>query len=318
MIEGTRQPRTRNGAGCRNVFLGTSHFAAAVLGRLAGSPHRPVLVVAPPDRPRGRGRKPDPPPVARSARELGVELLQTGDVNEVGARERISAARPDVVTLCAFGQLLKEPLLSDHLLLNAHPSLLPRWRGAAPIERAIMAGDAEAGVSVMRVTAGLDAGPVALQQRVPISPDDDYGSLVGRLAALAGGLLSEALELQAAGELRFRDQDDALSTYAEKITSEERRLDPSQPAGRLALTVRALTPHIGAHLELEGGEWLGVWEARAEEGELEPGRVAENGGELRLGCGVGVLKLLVIQSPGGRKMAVEDYLRGHELPARAL
>jgi methionyl-tRNA formyltransferase len=302
----------------RNVFLGTSDFAAAVMRRLAGSPHRPALAVTLPDRPRGRGRKPDPPPVAGAAREHGIELVQTADVNDAGTLERIRAARPDVVTLCAFGQLIKDPLLSEYLLLNVHPSLLPRWRGAAPIERAIMAGDVETGVSVVRVTAGLDAGPVALQEPVPIAPDDDRGTLGGCLAELGGDLLIRALDLHRAGELAFTDQDDALATYAEKIAPEERRLDPGRPAERLEATVRALTPHIGAYLELEGGERLGVWAARAEEGELDRGGLTQEGGELRLGCGAGVLKLLVVQPPGGRRMPVEDYLRGHEVRARAL
>ena len=301
----------------RNVFLGTSDFAAAVMRRLAGSRYRPGLAVTLPDRPRGRGRKPDPPPVASAARELEIELVQTGDVNDADTLQRIRAARPDVVTLCAFGQLIKQPLLSEYPLLNVHPSLLPRWRGAAPIERAIMAGDAETGVSAMRVTAGFDEGPVALQQRVAIGPDEDFGALSSRLAELGGELLIRALELHHAGELEFYEQDHALATYAEKITREERRLDPRQPAERLAATVRALTPHIGTHLEFDGGEWLGVWKARAEGGELEPGTLVAGGGELRLGCGGGVLKLLVVQPPGGRRMRVEDYLRGHGVPARA-
>ena len=299
------------------MFLGTSEFAAAVMRRLAGSPYGPALAVTLPDRPRGRGRRPDPPPVAAAARELEIELVQTGDVNDADTLERIRAARPDVVTLCAFGQLIKEPLLSEYPLLNVHPSLLPRWRGAAPIERAIMAGDAETGVSVVRVTAGFDEGPVALQERVAIAPDEDCGALASRLAELGGDLLIGALELHQAGELEYHEQDDALATYAEKIAREERRLDPGQPAERLAATVRALTPHIGTHLELEGGEWLGVWKARAEAAELEPGRLVAGGGELRLGCGTGVVRLLVVQPPGGRRMAVEDYLRGHRVPARA-
>src|SRR5436305_595764 len=166
----------------RTVFLGTSEFAASVLRRLADSPHRPSLVITRPDRPRGRGRKLAAPPVADTARALGIELDQPPSVNEEAARERIAAADPETVCVVAFGALIKEPLLSDYPVLNVHPSLLPRWRGAAPIERAIMAGDAETGVSIMRLTAGLDSGPVCLEQAEPVAPDDDYWTLSPRLA----------------------------------------------------------------------------------------------------------------------------------------
>ena len=157
-------------------------FAVAVLRRLADSPHRPSLVVTRPDRPEGpRAQLPRrPPPTA--ARELGIELLQPESVTRRRRWRAIAAAEPDAVLVCAFGALIKEPLLSDYQILNVHPSLLPRWRGAAPIERAIMAGDAETGVAIMRLTAGLDSGPVALQEREPIRPDDDFGSLSARLA----------------------------------------------------------------------------------------------------------------------------------------
>ncbi len=306
----------------RTVFLGTSEFAAIVLRRLADSPHRPALVVAPPDRPRGRGRRLGSPPAAAGARELGIELFQTGDVNERGAVERIDAAGPDAagpdaVAVCAFGQVVKEPLLSEHLLLNVHPSLLPRWRGAAPIARAIMAGDRETGVSVMRVTASLDSGPVALQERAPIGPDEDWGSLSARLAELGGELLVRALDMRDAGELEFRDQDNGGATYADKIEPEERRLDPVRPAAELAAKVRGLTPHIGAYLELEGGGRLGVRSAHPERGELEVGTLRAEGDELRLGCGEGVLRLDVVQPPGGRPMSAADFLHGHGAPASA-
>jgi methionyl-tRNA formyltransferase len=301
----------------RTVFLGTSDFAAAVLRRLADSPHRPALVVTPPDRPRGRGLKLGSPPVADVARELGIELAQTADVNEPESLERIRAANPDAAVLSAFGQLVREPLLSEFLLLNLHPSLLPRWRGAAPIARAIMAGDAETGVSVMRVTAGLDSGPVAVQERTPIDPDEDWGSLATRLAELGAELLVRALDLHGAGELSFREQDDSLATYAEKIAPEDRRLDPARPAAQLAATVRALTPQVGAYLELDGGDRLGVRSAVAEDGALGVGELEIADGELRLGCADGILRLAVVQPAGGRPMPVEEFLRGHDVPAAA-
>ena len=183
----------------RTLYLGTSEFAAAVLRRLAASPHRPVLVITPPDRPRGRGRRLASPPAAAAAGELGIELHQTDRVSDPDSVERIRASRAEVAVVCAFGQLIREPLLSELEMWNVHPSLIPRWRGAAPIERAIMAGDVETGVTIMRVDAGLDSGPVALVERTPIEPSDDYGTLSARLAELGGELLLRALELRGTG-----------------------------------------------------------------------------------------------------------------------
>src|SRR5918911_1511168 len=165
----------------RTVYLGTSPFAVTVLERLAASDHRPLAVVTRPDRPRGRGRKVAAPPVAEAARALGIELMQPESVNADDARAAIGALHPDAVLICAFGAFIREPLLSEFPMLNVHPSLLPRWRGAAPIERAIEAGDEQTGVTIMRPTMEMDAGPICLQQSEPIAPDDDYGSLSARL-----------------------------------------------------------------------------------------------------------------------------------------
>jgi methionyl-tRNA formyltransferase len=293
----------------RTVYLGTSAFAAAVLERLAASAHRPQLVVTRPDRPRGRGRALQAPPVAEAARALGIEVAQPEDVNGAEARARIAAAEPGVVCVCAFGALLKEPLLSEHELLNVHPSLLPRWRGAAPIERAIMAGEAETGVAIMRVTAGLDSGPVCLLAREPIHADDTYGTLAPRLQALGGRLLVRALDERPS----FAEQDDAAATYAEKIGPADRRLDPARPAAELERTVRALTPHVGALLERPDGTLLGVRGARRapEPPPLSPGALSAQDGRLLLGCADGALELLVVQPPGGRAMDAAAYLRGH-------
>ena len=295
------------------VYLGTSEFAAAVLRRLAASPHRPRLVVTPPDRPRGRGRKTSSPPAAEAARELGVELLQVADVNAEAALARVRAVQPDAVAVCAFGQLIREPLLSELPMLNVHPSLLPRWRGAAPIERAIMAGDARTGISIMRVTAGLDSGPVAIREETPIGPEDDFGTLSARLSALGGEMLAGALDRQAEGALEFSEQDDAEATYAEKIDPGERRLDPARPAADLARTVRALTPHIGAYLETSGAR-LGVRRARPVDVGVKAGKLRAEWGALLLGCGRGALRLDVVQPPGGKPMAADAYLRGHPVP----
>jgi methionyl-tRNA formyltransferase len=290
------------------VYLGTSEFAATVLRTVAASPHRPALVVTRPDRPRGRGRKLTAPPVADTARELGLELFQPESVNDESARERIGDARPEAVVVCAFGSLIKEPLLSEYPMINVHPSLLPRWRGAAPIERAIMAGDEVTGVSIMHVTAGLDSGPVSLQETEPITPDDTFGTLAARLAPLGGKLLVRVLD---AGIPPGVEQDDARATYADKITAEDRRLDPDRPAIELERTVRALSPHIGAHIELDDGVLLGVSAARATEDGPPNGVLSLNGEVPVLGCATGSLELLEVRPPGKRAMSGEAYVRGH-------
>jgi methionyl-tRNA formyltransferase len=298
----------------RTAYLGTSEFAGDVLRRLAESAHRPLLVVTPPDRPKGRGRRMQPPPAAEVAAELEIEVLQTSAVNDDEPLERIRALKPEALIVCAFGQIIREPLLSEWPLLNIHPSLLPHWRGAAPIERAIMAGEKRTGVCVMRLTEGLDSGPVALREEVAIGSEDDFGTLSAKLAGLGGDLLVQALDLLAGSRLEFVEQDEDAATYAEKIAAEERRLDPARPAAELARTVRALTPHIGAYLEMANGERLGVRRARAVDVGVKTGAVKAEWGALLLGCGRGALRLEVVQPPGGKPMAADAYLRGHSLP----
>jgi methionyl-tRNA formyltransferase len=291
----------------RTVFLGTSEFAGAVLRRLAESEHRPALVVTRPDRPRGRGRKLASPPVAELARELGIELDQPASVNEPDARARIAAARPDVVCVCAFGALIKEPLLYEHPMLNVHPALLPRGGGAAPLERAIMAGDELTGVSIMEVSAGLDSGPVCALDSEAILPSDTYGTLGERLAKLGGELLVNVLSESPP----CTPQDESGATYAEKIGPEDRRLDPARPAVELERVLRALTPHVGVHVELPDGTWLGVLEARAlPDTGPAPGTLVFEEGRPVLGCAEGSLELLTVQPPGRRAMNAEDYVRG--------
>ena len=306
----------------KTVYLGTSEFAATVLRRLADSPHRPGLVVTPPDSRRGRGRRLAPPPAAEAARELGLELHQTPDVNSSESVEAIRAVAPNAIAVCAFGQLIKEPLLTDFLMLNVHPSLVPRWRGAAPIERALMAGDQKTGVTIMRVTAGLDSGPIAVAEEIDVHGDDDYASLSARLAEFSGELLVRALDLLAEGKLEFTEQDEARATYAEKISPEERRLDPLRPAPALEQQVRALTPHVGAYLELEDGGRLGVRRAEAaspsDDVTAPPGTIESEDARLLLVSGEGVLLLEVVQPPGGKPMRADDFLRGHPVPARAV
>jgi methionyl-tRNA formyltransferase len=302
----------------RTVYLGTSTFGVDVLGALAASPHRPALVVTPPDRPKGRGQKMAPPPVAIAARDLGLELHQAETVNDEASVERIDQAAPEAVCVCQFGQLIKEPLLSRFLMLNVHPSALPRWRGAAPIERALMAGDTVTGVTIFQLTAGLDSGPIAALHHEPIRPGDTGGSLAARLAPLGAQLLIETLDRTEAGALELTEQPDDGVTYAEKIRPEDRQLDPRREAAALERIVRALTPAIGAFLELDDGERLGV-EAPAI-GPLGPpaGELVAHDDRLALGCADGSLLIANVKPPGRRLMSASDYLRGHRLPRRVI
>ena len=295
----------------RTVYLGTSAFAAAVLDRLAASDHRPALVVTRPDRPKGRGRQLQSPPVAIRARELGLDVIQPDRLHDPEPLERIAAAGAEVACVCAYGVLIKEPLLSAYEMLNVHPSLLPRWRGAAPVERAIMAGDGETGVSIMRLTEGLDSGPVCLQESEPIGAEDDYGTLAARLERLSGDLLVRALDERPP----FAEQDESRVTYAHKIEAADRALGPDRTAVELERTVRALRPHIGARIALPSGDFLGVVAARVAESGPEPGRVRADGDRLLLGTREGALELTEIRPPGGRPMAAADWLRGRPDPS---
>jgi len=273
----------------RSVYLGTSWFAADVLRRLVEAGHPPALVVTRPDRPAGRGRKLTPPAVAEAANELGLPLVQPEKLDDA-AVARIADARPDALIVCAYGAIIREPLLSAYPLLNVHPSLLPRWRGAAPVERAIMAGDAETGVSIMELVEELDAGPVIAQQRETIAADDDYGSLAPRLVTLGARMLVEALDRLADGPLPAEPQPDEGVTYAEKIVAADRDIDPDASARQQHDHVRALSPHIGARLRIDDDTVLGVRRTRIDAD--------------------GRLELVEVQPPGKRPMAYEDYMRG--------
>jgi methionyl-tRNA formyltransferase len=204
------------------------------------------------------------------------------------------------------------------MMLNVHPSVLPRWRGAAPIERAIMAGDTVTGVTVFQITAGLDSGPIALVRHEPIHRGDTAGSLAARLAPIGARLLVETLDMAEAGVLELTEQPDDGVTYAEKIGPAERRLDPTWPAAQLERIVRALTPAIGAYLELESGERLGVEDARVVDMDLAPGRLSAAGGRLILGSGEGALELVRVKPPGKRAMSAAEHVRGHRLPERVV
>ncbi len=271
------------------VYFGTSEFAAGVIDALADGPWRPTLVVSRPDARQGRGRTLAPPPAAATAQRLGLPLLQPENVNDTETAEAVAAASGagGAIVLCAFGALITSPLLDGPPIYNIHPSLLPRWRGAAPIERAMQAGDRETGVSIMRLVPELDAGPVYAQRAVPLAADDDYASTSARLLTVAVELLVDVLERRP--EATPQDADGV--TYAEKITAVDRTISLTEDPTAAVRTVRALRPHIGARLPLADGTFLGVEDARVNDrGELE---------------------LVTVRPPGGRSMPYEDYVRGY-------
>ena len=252
----------------RLAVAATAPFGADVLERLA-SKHDVVQLLTRPDAPRGRGRKVAPSPAKESAERLEIPVVH--DLAELDA---------DTVVVCAYGLLIPERALEKALWLNVHPSLLPRWRGAAPVERALMAGDTETGVTIHETIKELDAGPIAAQEAFLIAPDDDAGAVYALSAAIAARLLDAVL-----AHPEFTLQSDEGVTYAEKITAADRVLDPTRPALDLVNRVRALSPHIGARL----GDLI-VWKARVgEDGSFDP---------------------LEVQPPGGRRMSYDAYLRG--------
>lgn len=289
--------------------MGTSPFAVTVLERLAETEHRPRLVITRPDRPRGRGRRLSSPPVADAARRLSLELWQPQSVNSESVLAKIAATEPEALCICAFGALIKEPLLSRYRALNVHPSLLPRWRGPAPIERAIDAGDDETGVTIMQPTDELDAGPVCAQRAEPITPTDDYGSLSKRLELLGANLLCYSLDF----EPEFRPQPSDAATFAPKITADDRLLSPARTPAELERRVRALSPHIAAHVVLPDGARLEVLRAsigQPERQTIERGELAGCAGRLYYGCLGGALELLEVKPQAKRQMDAASYLRG--------
>ena len=294
----------------RFAYLGTDRFAASVLASLVGTGRVPSLVVSRPDSRQGRGRRLAPPPVAVEARDLGLEVFQPESANEGDLLVRLQDVGIELLVLCAYGGIIREPLLSTWTILNLHPSLLPRWRGAAPIERALMAGDRSTGASVIRLVEELDAGPVALAEEVAIAPEDDFASLSARLGEIGVRLLLEALDQFEAGTLSFEPQAREGVTYAERIESADRLLDPHAPAIELERAVRALHPHIGARLRLPDGRILGVRGAVAIDDGPGCNEVSEDGGGLVVGCSQGALRLTRVVPPGGREMDASDWLRG--------
>ncbi len=303
------------------VFAGTPAFARQALQALHAAGHRIGLVLTQPDRPAGRGMKLQASAVKQCALDLGLPLAQPRSLRLDGkyaddaqaARAALLAAAPEVMVVAAYGLILPPWVLAlpPHGCLNIHGSLLPRWRGAAPIQRAIEAGDAETGITIMQMDAGLDTGAMLLAERLPIAPTDSTAILHDRLAEQGARLIVQALADLAAGRLQPRAQPDSGVTYAHKIDKAEAAIDWQQSASVLERRIRAFDPFPGCSAELLG-QSVKVWRARVAAGQGAPGQVLmASGGRLVVACGEQALELLELQLPGGRRLAAQDFLLRH-------
>lgn len=303
------------GSPIRLVFAGTPEFAATALAALLDDGRRPLAVYTQPDRPAGRGRTPQPSAVKRLASAHELPVRQPIDFRDPAAVDALRRLEPDLMVVVAYGLLLPPSVLAAPRLgaINVHASLLPRWRGAAPIQRAILAGDKETGISIMQITERLDSGPVLLQRTCPIGEADSAGDLHDRLAELGAKALLEGLTRIAAGNARFREQDEGQATYAPKIQKAEAALDWSLPAEDLARRVRAFNPRPVAHAWV-AGEALRIWRAIAlmQPAEAPPGTVLAAGRKgIDVATGRGRLRLLEIQAAGRRPVSAGDYANAH-------
>jgi methionyl-tRNA formyltransferase len=308
----------------RILYMGTPDFAVPALDALVSAGFRPVGVVTQPDRPRGRGHRSVPSPVKARARELGLPVLQPESLREEEWENALAEARPDLIVVCAYGKILPKDTLDAPRLgcVNIHASLLPKYRGAAPIHRAIEAGERESGVTLMYMSEGMDEGDIMASRSVPLT-DMNTGEATGVLARLGAALLLDELPLIIAGAARREPQNGAEATYAPPVRKEEGHIDFSLAPERIEWKVRAMTPSPGAYAFL-GGEKVKVWEARASAEETDDpaggaaprsGRIVRaDAGDMRVaaGCG-GAVSLLKLQSPGGKPMSAAEWLRGHRI-----
>ncbi|HLT26478.1 MAG TPA: methionyl-tRNA formyltransferase [Zeimonas sp.] len=315
----------------RLVFAGTPEFAAAALAALHAAGHEIALVLTRPDQPAGRGRALRESAVKRLAGELGLAVEQPRTLRDPAVQERLRALDADAMVVAAYGAILPPEVLAipKHGCLNIHASLLPRWRGAAPIQRAIEAGDRETGITIMQMDEGLDTGPILLVERTPIHDDDTGGSVHDRLAALGAQAIVEALERLQRGELVATPQPVEGVTYASKLTREDSVIDWTLPARRIVDQVRAFDPVPGATTRLNDapGTPIKVWKARVAASDARPaadasspggpGGVLDASGRLVVGAGDAAVELLELQKPGGRRLPAPEFLRGFPLEAGA-
>jgi methionyl-tRNA formyltransferase len=309
-------------AGLRVAFAGTPEFAVPALAAIAASRHPVVAVYTQPDRPAGRGLQVVESPVKQRARALGPPIEQPATLKDPGAAARLASFRPDVMVVVAYGLLLPQAILDVPRLgcLNIHASLLPRWRGAAPIQRALLAGDPETGVCLMRMEAGLDTGPVMARERVPIGPDETGGSLHDRLAELGGRMIVPGLDALAEGRAVFEPQDPVAATYARKLDKAEARIRWDRPAVEIERQVRAFDPWPVAETRLDGQQ-LRVWRARVEPASATagPGTVlATRADGVLVMTGRDALAIERLQLPGKRPVEARDFANARDLTGTVL
>ncbi len=296
----------------RIAFAGTPAFAERALGALLAAGHTIALVLTQPDRPSGRGLRPAASPVKKLAGARGLEIFQPATLKDPAALERLAAARPEMLVVAAFGMLLPPEALAiaPHGAFNIHASLLPRWRGAAPIQRALLAGDRETGITIMKMDAGLDTGPILSLHPIAIADDDDAQTLHDRLAALGAEAIVAAIAQIAGGRAKLEPQPAAGATYARKISKREAEIDWSRPCAELERAVRALRPAPGARMQLRG-EAIKLWRARCVARQGTPGSVLDSGPEgVLVACGEGALQATELQRAGGNRLAAAEFLRG--------
>ncbi len=294
----------------RVVFMGSPDFALPVLRTLAEH-YEVVGVVTQPDRPSGRGRGLKSPPVKTLAMDLGLAFIQPEKLRAPEAMDQLRLWAPDLIVVAAFGQILRPDVLAlpPHGCVNVHASLLPRWRGAAPIQAAILAGDSETGVTIMKMDQGVDTGAMLSQRAIPIGAEDTAGALFGKLSRLGADLLIETLPRYLAGELQPQPQDESKATYAPMLKKEEGRLDFTRPAEELVRRVRAFNPWPGAYMDFDGS-MLKVHRAHAEPGNESPGRRLIWRGQPAVGARGGLLVLDEVQPAGKKSMSGKAFLAG--------
>lgn len=304
----------------RIVFAGTPDFALASLCALVEAGRTPVAVMTQPDRPAGRGKKLKASPVKRYALEQGIPVHQPPSLRDDAAVAEFAALEPDILIVAAYGLILPQVVLDipTHGCLNVHASALPRWRGAAPIQSAILAGDATTGISLMAMTAGLDCGPVFDTAEIDIGPAETAAELHDRLAALGGSLLVTRLDGILAGTMEPVKQDESLATYAPKIRTQDAEIDWSLPADELARRVRAYNPSPGAFFFADSHR-IKVWRATLADGDARPGTVLRYDREaIVVACGLGALQLDELQMPGGRRATAQEFASQLDLSAQRL
>jgi methionyl-tRNA formyltransferase len=303
----------------RILFMGTPDFAVPSLRALAASSHEIVMVVTQPDRPKGRGRTLTAPPVKLAAQELGIPVFQPEKVRDEEALARLEALKPDLLVTAAYGQILPKRLLElpPYGCINVHASLLPRWRGGAPIHRAIIEGDKETGITLMRMTETLDAGDIFAQEAVPITEEDTAGSMHDKLAELGAKLLQETLPQILSGALKGIPQDEQRVTYAPNLTREDERIDWSKSARQIFNQVRGLHPWPVAYTTDSNQKTYKIWRVRVKEEDAvrgEPGTVLGTEEDaILVQAGRGIVAIQEIQPAGKKRMSVEAFLRGTPL-----